>query len=122
MAYRAPPILGLGNAGGFKMQVQDRRNYGPGVLEGMTQNLATAAMKERGIPSAFSTFHSGSPQLELKIDSDRAFKMGVSDRDVKDALQVYLGSLYVNDITLENRNWQVNVQADARNRDSQSDL
>ena len=121
-AFGAPPILGLGNAGGFKLQVQDRGNYGPGVLEGMTQNLALAAMKEPGIPAAFSTFRSSSPQLDLKIDSDRAFKMGVSDRDVKDALQVYLGSLYVNDITLESRNWQVNVQADSRNRNSQDDI
>ncbi len=121
-AFGAPPILGLGNAGGFKMQIQDEGNYGYGVLDGMTANLVQAAMKERGVPAAFSTFRSGSPQLDLKIDSDRAFKMGVSDRDVKDALQVYLGSLYVNDITLDNRNWQVNVQADARNRDSEDDI
>ncbi|QVL34698.1 efflux RND transporter permease subunit [Telmatocola sphagniphila] len=121
-AFGAPPIMGLGNAGGFKMQIQDRQNYGLGVLEGMTWNLAFAAMKEPGIPSAFSTFRASSPQLNVKIDADRAFKLGVSDKDVKDALQVYLGSAYVNDITLLNRNWQVNVQADSSFRDQEEDI
>jgi len=126
-AFGAPPILGLGNAGGFKMQIMDKENYGLGVLEGTTANLGLEAMKSPpgtppGIPAAFSTFHSGSPQLSVTIDTDRAFRMGVQDRSIKDALQVYLGSLYVNDITLENRNWQVNVQADANYRNRKEDI
>lgn len=121
-AFGAPPILGLGNAGGFKLQVRDNPNYGFNVLEGMAWNVAFAAMKEPGIPVAFSTFRSAAPQYRVKIDKDRCFKMGVSDKAVKDALQVYLGSLYVNDVTLENRNWQVNVMADAKFRSRKEDI
>jgi multidrug efflux pump len=121
-AFGAPPILGLGNAGGFKLQVKDMNNLGPGVLEGMTWNLAFAAMREPGIPAAFSNYSSGGPQLKVTIDSDRCFKMGIADKDVKDALQVYLGSFYVNDVTLENRNFQVNVMADAAYRAREEDI
>ncbi len=125
-AFGAPPILGLGNAGGFKMQIQDRNNYGESVLEGMTWNLIEQvnvdAAKNPGIVGAFSTYRSGAPQLDLQIDSNRCFKMGIPDSDVKSALQVFLGSLYVNDVTLDNRNWQVNVQADASFRSSLEDI
>jgi multidrug efflux pump len=125
-AFGAPPILGLGNAGGFKMQIQDRGNYGLASLEGMTWNLVDQiyadASKNPGIVGAFSTFRSGAPQLDIVIDADRCFRMGISDADVKSALQVYLGSLYVNDLTLDNRNWQVNVQADAQYRTRVEDV
>jgi multidrug efflux pump len=125
-AFGAPPILGLGNAGGFKMQIQDRENYGPAVLEGMAWNLIAQveadAKTNPGIVGAFSTYRSGAPQYRLAIDSDRAFKMGIPDADVKSALQVYLGSLYVNDVTIDNRNWQVNVQADRAFRTRVEDI
>jgi multidrug efflux pump len=121
-SFGAPPILGLGSAGGFKLQVQDRGNLGLGTLEGLTKNLAAASTKEPGIVGSFSTFSSGAPQLRVEIDSDRCFKMGVSELAVKDTLQVYLGSQYVNDVTLFNRNWQVNVQADANFRSRIEDI
>ncbi len=92
----------------------------------MTWNLITQvgvdAQKNPGIVGAFSTYRSGAPQLEVTIDSDRCFRMGISDADVKTAMQVYLGSQYVNDVTLENRNWQVNVQADAAFRSKIEDI
>ena len=121
-AFGAPPILGLGSAGGFKLQVQDRGNLGLGSLEGLTKNLAVASTREPGVVGSFSTFSSGAPTLRVEIDSDRCFRMGVSELAVKDTLQVYLGSQYVNDVTLFNRNWQVNVQADANFRSRIEDI
>ncbi|OWK37713.1 efflux RND transporter permease subunit [Fimbriiglobus ruber] len=125
-AFGAPPILGLGNAGGFKLQIQDRNNYGPGVLEGMTWNLIGQVAKDAethpGIVGSFSTYRSGAPQLFVSVDRERCQKMGVSVQSVNDTLQIYLGSLYVNDVTLESRNWQVNVQADAQFRDQEEDI
>ncbi|MBX9624087.1 MAG: efflux RND transporter permease subunit [Gemmataceae bacterium] len=127
-AFGAPPILGLGNAGGFKMQIQDKGNYGLETLEGMTWGLAGLATqplpdgKPSGIPAAFSGFRSNSPQLTLQVDRDRVEQMGVSVQAVNDALQSYTGQVYVNDITLENRNWQVTVQADAPFRNTVEDL
>jgi multidrug efflux pump len=128
VVFGAPPVRGLGNAGGFKMQVMDQGNLGYEVLEGMTWNLAGEATKPlpdgrpSGIPSAFSGFRSNSPQLFLRVDRDRVEQMGVSVQAVNDALQSYMGQIYVNDITLENRNWQVTVQADAAYRGRVEDL
>ena len=127
-AFGAPPILGLGNAGGFKMQILDKGGLGFEALEGMTWNLAGEAVKPlpggrpSGIPAAFSSFRSNSPQLFLKVDRDRVEQMGVSVQAVNDALQSYTGQVYVNDITLDNRNWQVTVQADTQFRNSAEDL
>ncbi|MBA4066340.1 MAG: multidrug efflux RND transporter permease subunit [Isosphaera sp.] len=127
-AFGAPPILGLGNAGGFKLQIQDRGSYGYETLEGMTWNLAGELTKPApdgrpsGIPAAFSGFRSNSPQLFLRVDRDRVEQMGVSVSAVNDALQSYTGQVYVNDITLDNRNWQVTVQADAAFRGRVEDL
>ncbi|HKB03631.1 MAG TPA: multidrug efflux RND transporter permease subunit [Gemmataceae bacterium] len=121
-AFGAPPILGLGNAGGFKMQIQDRGGLGPDVLEGMTWALAAEAGKTPGIPVAFSSFRSNNPQAFLTVDRDRVQQMGVSVQAVNDALQSYMGQVYVNDITLDNRNWQVTVQADGVFRRSADDL
>ena len=120
--FGAPPILGLGNAGGFKLYIQDRGKLGSGVLEGMTWNLAAAAMKERGIPAAFSTYSSAAPQLFVEVDRDRAQQMGLSVQAVNDTLQAYLGSVYVNDVTLEQRTWQVNVQAEPQFRSREDDI
>src|SRR5206468_8051939 len=128
VACGAPPIRGLGNAGGFKMQVLDKGNLGYEALEGMTGNLAAEATKPgpdgrpSGVPAAFSGFRSNSPQLFLRVDRDRVEQMGVSVQAVNDALQAYTGQVYVNDITLENRNWQVTVQADVPFRGRVEDL
>ena len=123
-AFGAPPILGLGNAGGFKMQILDRGNLGPETLEGMTWALAAEATKNprEGIPAAFSSFRANNPQVFLTVDRDRVQQMGVSVQAVNDALQSYMGQVYVNDITLDNRNWQVTVQAEGAFRRSVGDL
>ncbi len=127
-AFGVPPILGLGNAGGFKMQVQDEGGLGYETLEGMTWNLVGEAMKPdpdgrpSGIPAAFSGFRSNSPQVFLRVDRDRVEQMGASVQAVNDALQSYTGQVYVNDITLDNRTWQVTVQADAPFRGRAEDL
>ncbi len=121
-AFGAPPILGLGSAAGFKMQVQDKGNVGLERLEAITGNLSQAAMKEKGIPAAFSSFSSNAPQLFVEIDRERAQQLGVSVQAINDTLQLYLGSVYVNDVTLLNRNWQVNVQAEQEFRAKPEDV
>jgi multidrug efflux pump len=119
VAFGAPPIMGIGAGGGLKLQVLDRGSLGLETLEGMTSNLTVGAMKERGVVGATSTFRSSAPQVYLNIDRDRAQQMGVSVTAINEGLQEYLGSLYVNDLTLEGRNWQVMVQADAPYRASE---
>ena len=115
-AFGPPPVQGLGSGGGFKMQILDRGGLGYEALEGMTANIGVAATKEPGIVGTVSTFRASAPQLYVAVDRERAQQMGVSVSAINQALQVYIGSLYVNDITLLDRNWQVQVQADGEFR------
>ena len=114
--FGAPPIDGLGSTGGFKMQVQDRSGAGLEALQGAVANVAAKGNSQPGLVGLFSSFSANQPQLYVDVDRVKAKKQGVALNDVFETLQVYLGSAYVNDITLFNRNWQVNVQADARYR------
>ena len=112
----APAIDGLGTTGGFKLQVQDRSGAGLRALQGSVQNLSDQGNADPRLVGLFSSFTVNQPQLFVEIDRDKLKSQKVSLNDVNLTLQAYLGGLYVNDVTLFNRNWQVNVQADARFR------
>jgi multidrug efflux pump len=114
--FGAPPIDGLGSTGGFKLQIEDRSGAGLEALQGAVANVSAKGNSQPGLVGLFSSFSANQPQLYVDVDRVKAKKAGVALSDVFDTLQVYLGSAYVNDITLFNRNWQVNVQADARYR------
>jgi multidrug efflux pump len=115
--FGAPPIDGLGSTGGFKLQVRDQAGAGMEALQGAVSNVAAKGNSQKGrLVGLFSSFSANQPQLYVDVDRVKAKKQGVALNDVFETLQIYLGSAYVNDITLFNRNWQVNVQADARYR------
>ena len=107
-----PPVQGIGNAGGFKLQVQDRRGAGLEALQAASDHLLVQAMQQPGIAAAFTTFRSQGPQLYLDIDRRKVETLDVSMESVFNALQAYLGSTYVNDFNFLNRTYQVNVQAE----------
>jgi multidrug efflux pump len=111
--FGAPPIDGLGNTGGFKLQVKDLSGAGLDALQGGVANVIAKGSEQPGLVGLFSSFSANQPQLYVDVDRVKAKKQGVALSDVFDTLQIYLGSAYVNDITLFNRNWQVNLQADA---------
>jgi len=113
-----PSIQGLGFAGGFQMQIEDRGGVGPEALQERTQALVAAAQKRPEIEPTrtASTFRAGVPQIYLDIDRVKAEKMGVLISDVFAALQANLGAVYVNDFNKFGRTYQVRVQADARFR------
>ena len=112
MVFNAPPIDGLGNTGGFKLQIRDRTGRGPAVLEQTTAELAGALAAQPGLVGLFSTYKANQPQLFINIDRTKAKAAGVSIAAINQTLQVYLGSAYVNDFTAFGRNWQVTAQAD----------
>ncbi|MHB1422385.1 MAG: efflux RND transporter permease subunit [Gemmataceae bacterium] len=122
VVFGAPPVDGLGSTGGFKMQVQDRRGLGPLALQGAVANVAEEASAQPALMGLFSSFTANQPQLYVDVDRVKAKQERVSLTDVFDTLQIYLGSAYVNDVTLFNRNWQVNVQADAKFRLRREDV
>jgi multidrug efflux pump len=110
--FGAPPIDGLGNTGGFKLQVQDRRAQGPRALEGAVANLGRAGTAQKGLVGMFSSYSARQPQIVAPVDRELASSRGVALSELYDTLGVYFGSAYVNDFTRFGRNWQVIVQAD----------
>jgi multidrug efflux pump len=106
-----PALRGLGNAGGFKIQIQDLNNAGLASLEGAAKRLLEAAQGEPGLTSLISGFRPNVPQYRVDIDRTQAKSMGVPLSEVNDALQIYLGSIYVNDFNLFGRTYQVTAQA-----------
>ncbi|RYD26059.1 MAG: hydrophobe/amphiphile efflux-1 family RND transporter, partial [Verrucomicrobiaceae bacterium] len=107
-----PPLRGLGNAGGFKLQVEDLNNAGLPALEAATRRLTDALAAESGFNSVITGFRANNPQFNLEIDRARAKTMGVSISAINDTLSTYLGSTYVNDFNLFGRTWQVMAMAE----------
>jgi multidrug efflux pump len=122
VTFGAPPVDGLGNTGGFKLQVQDRADAGPEALQGTVESMIAAGNGQPGLVGLFSSFRATQPQLYLDVDRAKAKALGVSLDDAFATLQIYLGSAYANDFTRFGRNWQVNVQADAAYRVEPDDI
>ncbi len=114
--FGAPVIDGLGTTGGFKLQVQDKSGAGFRELQAAVQDLADAGNADPRLQGLFSSFTVNQPQLFVDIDREKLKSQKVSLDDVNRTLQTYLGGYYANDVTLLDRNWQVNVQADAQYR------
>jgi multidrug efflux pump subunit AcrB len=106
-----PPVMGIGNAGGFRMIIEDRAGRGPVALQRATEAMMARANQTRGISQAFSLFETSTPQLYLDIDRTKAQMLGVNVSDVFQSLQVFVGSAYVNDFNLFGRTFRVIAQA-----------
>ncbi len=120
--FNAPPVDGLGTAGGFKIVIEDRGDSGLDSLQHTADELVSAGNAAPLITGLFTSFRANTPWLYLDIDRWMARAKGVSMAEVFDSLQVYLGSFYINDFNLFGRTWQVNVQADSRFRRKVDDL
>lgn len=122
-AVNPPAIQGLGNFGGFQMEVQDRRGaLSLSDLIGNTFQLIGAANQNPNLQAIFTTFSANSPQLLVEVNRDRAKALGIDIRDIYGSLQGFLGSEYVNDFSLDQRTYRVYVQADQQFRADPSDL
>ncbi|HEY1413684.1 MAG TPA: efflux RND transporter permease subunit, partial [Rhodopila sp.] len=117
-----PPVDGIGTAGGFKMMVQDRQGHGPAALEAAVGGLTAAANQTPGLIGVFSLFSTRTPTVYADIDREKAEKLGVSPDKVFEALEVYLGSAYINDFNYLGRTYEVMAQADARFRSDVDDI
>ena len=119
-----PPVNGLGNSNGFKLQLQDRESQGETALQGAVQQLMGRVYgnPNGGITQFFSSYQINVPQLFANVDRTRAKQMGVNLNDVYETMQTYLGSLYVNDFNLFGKTYQVIVQADAGFRAKAEDI
>ncbi len=120
--FPPPPILGLGSLGGFKVQVQDRGNQGFDALNNALQATLAKGRSEPNLVGLFSSFQNNVPQLYADIDRVKAKSQGIPLSDIFETLQIYLGSLYVNDLNLFGRTFQVTAQADASFRREPEDI
>jgi multidrug efflux pump len=111
-----PPVRGLGSTAGFKMMIQDRADLGLDALAGAAFRTMVDGSQTPGLAQVFSTFTTRVPQIYVDVDRVKAKSMNVALADVNDTLQIYLGSLYVNDFNRFGRTYQVTAQADANFR------
>ena len=116
--FGPPPLQGLGNSSGFRIMVEDRGDLGLERLQTETDALLEVARKSPMISRVFTSFTVKYPQVFVNINRDQVHTMGLNLADVENALQIYLGSIYVNDFNLFGRTWQVVVQSEARFRDN----
>jgi len=117
-----PPVSGIGNAGGFRMMIEDRGGRGPQELEAAAAAVTARANQTPGLTQVFSLFETSTPELYLDIDRAKAQLLGVNVTDVFAALQVFIGSSYVNDFNLFGRTFRVMAQADGPFRDDARDV
>jgi multidrug efflux pump len=123
LIFPPPAVRGLGSVGGFKIQIQDRAGADYEQLAAVVDRMVADGNKPgSGLTGLFTTFRANTPQLYIDIDRAKAKTMNVALSDVFSTLQIYLGSLYVNDFTLFNRNYQVTAQADSMFRLTPEDI
>ena len=122
IVINAPAVNGLSTGGGFKMYVEDRANLGPEALYGATWGTIGAAYTTNVLQGVYSTYQINVPQIDLDVDRVKAKSLGVSLSSLYETLQVYLGSLYVNDFNQFGRTYQVVAQADSKFRDGADDI
>lgn len=117
-----PPVPGIGTGGGFKMQIQDQAGLGIQTLNQVAQSVAAQGNEQPGLVQVYSTFRPDTPQLYADIDRTKVRMLDVPLSNVFEALQVYLGSIYVNDFNWLGRTFQVTAQADFNFRRDTSDV
>ena len=124
LSFDPPSIPGLGTTGGFEFEVEDLTGRGASALNDATQAVIAEARKQPEIngQQVFSSFSTSTPQFNYDLDRNKAKLLGLSLPDVFNTLQIYLGSLYVNDFNLFGRTFRVTIQADKKARAAASDI
>jgi hydrophobe/amphiphile efflux-1 (HAE1) family protein len=124
LSFDPPSIPGLGTTGGFEFQVEDLTGRGSAALNEATQALIAEARKQPELDAQqlFTSFSTSTPQFNYDLDRSKAKLLGLNLPDVFNTLQIYLGSLYVNDFNLFGRTFRVTLQADKDSRSSASSL
>jgi multidrug efflux pump len=120
--FPPPPVQGLGTIGGFKLQVEDRTDQGDAALNQAMQTIQAKARQTPELQGVFSSFNIGVPQLYANLDRTRAQQLGVDIQDVFDTMQIYLGSIYVDDFNRFGRTYEVIAQADTPYRSKPDDI
>jgi hydrophobe/amphiphile efflux-1 (HAE1) family protein len=117
-----PPVRGIGTAGGFRLMIEDREGQGAAALRQAAEAVVARAAKTPGLSQVFTLFENSTPELYLDIDRTKAQLLGINVQDVFNALQIFIGSSYVNDFNLFGRSFRVTAQARDEDRQHVSDV
>ena len=122
LVFPPPPVRGMGNVGGFRMMVEDRRGRGYQALQQAAQEVVAEGTKQPQLVGLFSSFRADAPQFYADIDRTKAQMLNVPMENVFATLQTQMGSIYVNDLNLYGRTFRVIAQADGRFREDPDDV
>ena len=114
--FAPPAVQGLGQFGGFQFVLEDQLGTSMQALANVTQKVVQEGNQNPGLTGLFTSFSANDPQFVLTFDRGKAKALGISLNQITDALQVYMGSVYVNDFDFNNRAYRVYVQADKQFR------
>ncbi|MBQ0711651.1 MAG: multidrug efflux RND transporter permease subunit [Porticoccus sp.] len=117
-----PAVRGMGNAGGWKLYLQDLTGIGVGNLEQVANNIIAEANQQAELARVYTFFNTRTPRIFADIDETRAEMLNVPTQNIIDTLEIYLGSRYVNDFNLMGRTYNVVAQADGPYRDEGADI
>ncbi|MCS5711715.1 multidrug efflux RND transporter permease subunit [Candidatus Berkiella aquae] len=120
--FPPPPVQGLGTIGGFKLQIEDRTDQGYATLDQTMKAVLGKARSTPELAGIFSSYNINTPQLYANLDRTKAMQLGVDVQDVFDTMQIYLGSLYINDFNKFGRTYEVIAQADKQFRSKPDDI
>ena len=117
-----PAIQGIGSFGGFQFELEDRGSNSLADLDETAHRIVAAGNQNTDLTGLFTSFTANDPQVLVNIDREKAKAMGVPLNQISDALQVYMGSEYVNNFDFNNRSYRVDVQADQQFRENAADI
>jgi len=120
--FSPPPVRGLGTTGGFKLQIQDRSDQGYKVLDDVVNQVKQKAYMTPALTQVYSNYNVNVPQLTANLDRTKAVQLGIPVEEVFRTMQIYLGSLYINDFNQFGRTYQVIAQADKEFRSTPQDI
>ena len=120
--FSPPPIQGIGSFGGFQFELQQSGTGSLEDLQVVLNGFLAKARQRRELTGLFSTYSARDPQYQVNIDREKAKSLGVPFTQISSALQIYMGSQYVNDFDFNNRSYRVFVQADTPFRSQPRDL
>ena len=120
--FPPPPVPGLGTIGGFKLQIQDRNNQGYEALNDVVWQVLGKAWQTPELEGVFSSYKINVPQLYANLDRTKAKQLGLNIDQIFETMQIYLGSLYINDFNRFGRTYQVVAQAEKQFRDQPEDI
>jgi hydrophobe/amphiphile efflux-1 (HAE1) family protein len=122
VAVLPPPVMGIGTAGGFRLMIEDRGGRGAAALREAASAVVARANATTGLSQVFTLFETSTPQVYLDIDRTKAQLLGINVQDVFNALQIFIGSSYVNDFNLFGRTFRVTAQAREEDRQNIADV